>query len=56
MTDTDWGTFTSTIPIRRPRAASRRRAEWVPHARLARELPMMVAAFGAADLRRGTTR
>ena len=51
VTDTDWGTFTVDHPD--PAAARRltdAALEWVPHARLARDLPTTVAALGAADV------
>jgi SAM-dependent methyltransferase len=52
VTDTDWGTFTVDHPD--PAAADRladAALEWVPHARLARDLASMLAALGATDVR-----
>ena len=52
VTDTDWGTFTVDHPD--ATAATRLTAaalNWVPHARFARDLPSLVGALGAHDLR-----
>jgi SAM-dependent methyltransferase len=52
VTDTDWGTFAVDHP---DAAAGAQLAEaaraWVPHARFARDLPSIVGALGAHDLR-----
>jgi hypothetical protein len=59
VTDTDWGTLTvehaDAAVVERVRAGALR---WVPHPRVARDLPSAVAALGAHDvrLRRETVR
>jgi SAM-dependent methyltransferase len=52
VTDTDWGTFTvdhpDTAVVERLVAGA---LGWVPHPRLARDLPSALAALGAHDVR-----
>src|SRR4051812_43939886 len=51
VTDTDWGTFAVDHPD--PAAAARLSDAaliWVPHARVARDLPSTLTAVGAADV------
>ena len=52
VTDTDWGTFRIDHPD--PGAADRLAGAalgWVPHARVARDLPTLFTALGARDVR-----
>jgi SAM-dependent methyltransferase len=52
VTDTDWGTFAVDHPDHTAAAQlSEAALTWVPHARFARDLPAIMGALGAHDLR-----